>query len=271
MMTKAVQVYQDVTALNTESRKLLYREILDEDIFTERGKHFARALKKLVFKGEIESYEQWFKDDESLSGLRESELTRVLPVYICLASPEVSEDLFIQILGRYERNTQSSIADSIAFYLDGNEGLSGEYFIRVQHVMLALSRLAPVDSSICGLGEDNLIRMFNRYLSRVSYNGNGNYCLWPLFFEQFDSGFAELHSQFGERDELIIKLLQELFGSEPHHSGAYVDVSFVGFCRRYFSRNLSSEFLSYLDRVYFSIAEDQRITFDGSKILPVDM
>ncbi|WP_139272691.1 hypothetical protein [Pseudomonas anguilliseptica] len=150
-MTEPVRVYQDITNLNTEERKALYREILEEDCFSERGKRFARALKTLVFKGEIESYEQWFKDEEELSGLRENDLTSLLPVYLCLASLEVSVDFFAQILGRYDKESQTSIAGLIVSYLDSSPDLSEAYFIRVQHIMLALERLAPVDSLVCGL------------------------------------------------------------------------------------------------------------------------
>ncbi|SED84700.1 hypothetical protein [Pseudomonas anguilliseptica] len=117
------------------------------------------------------------------------------------------------------------------------------------------------------LGEDNLIRMFNRFLSRVSYEANSSRCLWPLFSDQFDRGFAEVHKQFGKNDKYILALIQELFGSAPNHPGAYVDTGFIDFCQRYFSRTFSPEFLAYLDGLYFSIAEDKRITWDGSKIL----
>lgn len=266
-MTEPVRVYQDITNLNTEERKALYREILEEDIFVERGKRFSRALKTLMFKGEIESYEQWFKDEEELSGLRENDLTYLLPVYLCLASPEVSVDFFAQILGRYDREAQRSIADLIVSYLGSKLSLSEAYFIRVQNIMLALEHLAPFDSLIGGLGEDNLIRMFNRFLSRVSYKANSGHCLWLIFFNSFDKGFSTLHKQFGNREEDIIVLIQGLFGSAPNHPDAYADAGFISFCQRYFSRTFSPEFLAYLDNIYQSIPEDRRIRLDGDKIL----
>lgn len=266
-MTESMVVYQDVNNLNTEERKALYREILEEDCFRERGKRFARALKTLMFKGEIESYEQWFKDVKELSGLRENDLTSQLPVYLCLASPEVSVDLFAQIFGRYDKHLHTSVAGQIVIYLDGNLSLSDAYFTRVQHIMLALERLAPVDSPIGCLSEDRVARIFNRFLSCVSYEANSSRCLWPLFCEEFDKGFATLYKQFGKNEEYIFVLMQDLFGSAPNHPDAYADNGFINFCQRYFSRNFSSEFLAYLDGIYQSISEGRRIRLDGDKIL----
>ncbi|SED84309.1 hypothetical protein SAMN05421553_3459 [Pseudomonas anguilliseptica] len=65
-MTEPVRVYQDITNLNTEERKALYREILEEDCFGERSKRFTRASKTLMFKGEIESYGKRSIDPTSL-------------------------------------------------------------------------------------------------------------------------------------------------------------------------------------------------------------
>lgn len=266
-MTESVRVYQDVTILNTEERKALYREILEEDVFGERSKRFTRALKTLMFKGEIESYEQGVHDEAELGGRRENDLTHLVPAYLCLASPEVSVDFFVQILGRYNKAVQASVADQIVIYLDGSPGLSEAYFTRLQHIILALERLAPSDSLVCGLGEGRLIRMFNRFLSRVSYKANSSRCLWPLFSDQFDKGFAALHKQFGSREEDIVVLIQDLFGSAPNHPDAYADAGFISFCQRYFSRTFSPEFLAYLDDIYQSIPEDRRVRLDGDKIL----
>lgn len=266
-MTESVQVYQDVTTLNTEERKALYREILEEDHFGERSKRFTRALKTLMFKGEIESYEQGLDDETELGGRRENDLTHLVPAYLCLASPDVSVDSFAQILGRYNEAVQASVAGQIVIYLDGNPGLSEAYFTRVQHMMLALARLAPADSSIGGLGEGRAIRLFNRFLSRISYKANSSRCLWSLFLDQFDKGFAEVHKKFGSREEDIDRLIKELFGSAPNHPEAYTDAGFISFCQRYFFRRLSPEFLSYLDDIYQSIPEDRRIGLHGDKIL----
>ncbi|SED84547.1 hypothetical protein SAMN05421553_3464 [Pseudomonas anguilliseptica] len=176
-------------------------------------------------------------------------------------------DFFAQILGRYNKAVQTSVAGQIVVYLDGGPSLSEAYFSRLQHMLLALGRLAPIDSLIGGLSEDRVIRMFNRFLSRVSYEANSSRCLWPLFSDQFDKEFAALHKQFGNREEDIIVLMQGLFGSAPNHPDAYTDAGFINFCQRYFSRTFSPEFLAYLDGLYFSIAEDKRIVWGGSKIL----
>lgn len=262
-----IQVYPQGCQLKTEERKALYQKLLENDhCFGERGKGFTRALKTLVFEGKIESYEQAIKDEESLWGSRENDLGYMLPAYICLASPVVSEEFFIEILSRYSRDIAISIASDVVVCWDGGV-FDDDMFSRIKCLMHTLDHMPGVDFPLVGIGVNKLSRMFNRFLSRVCHKGAGNKYLFPYFLERFNENFNNVISGFDGRLADISELLECLFGSQPKTIDAYADVEFINFCQLYFSRALGAEFLDYLDNIYQSIPENRRIRLDGDKIL----
>ena len=263
-----IQAYPQDCHLKTGERKALYQQLLENDhCFGERGKGFTRALKTLVFEGKIESYEQVIKDEESLWGSRENDLGYMLPAYICLASPVVSEEFFIEILSRYPRDIAISIASDVAVYLDGGSMFDGDMFSRIKCLMHALDHMPGVDFPLVGIGRSNLARMFNGFLSGVCYKGAGEKYLFPFYMYRFNENFNNIISDFNGRLADISELLECLLGSRPKTIAAYADIEFINFCQLYFSRSLGPEFLAYLDSIYQSIPENRRIRLDGNKIL----
>lgn len=263
-----IQVYPQDSQLKTEERKALYQQLLENDhCFGERGKGFTRALKTLVFEGKIESYEQAIKDEESLWGSRENDLGHMLPAYICLASPVVSEEFFIEVLSRYSKDIATAIAGDVVAGLDRRTALSDDMFSRVKCLLHALDHIPGVDFPLVGIGGDNLVRMFNRFLSRICYEGISRNALFPSFIERFNTDFNDLFTHLEKRSKNLVELLECLFGSRPKTLDAYTDIEFINFCRLYFSRSLGQEFLAYLDNIYQSIPENRRVRLDGDKIL----
>lgn len=263
-----IQVYPQGCQLKTEERKALFQQLRENDsCFGEKGKGFPRALKTLVFEGKIESYEQSIKDEESLWGSRENDLGYMLPAYICLASPAVSEDFFTEILSKCSKDVITAVASDVVVWLDGRRTLSDDVFIRVQCLLHSLNSMEGVNSPQVGIGGGNLARMFNEFLSSVCYHGNSKRCLFPFFIKDVGGNFTEVMARAKKRVKNLRELLEWLLGSRPKTIDAYTDIEFINFCRLYFSRSLGQEFLVYLDDIYQSIPENRRIRLDGDKIL----
>jgi hypothetical protein len=265
-MTKEFfRVYPEGIELKTAERKTLYKELLEEDHFGERGKGFVRALKRLVFEGEVESYEECVEDPDALLGRRENDLGYMLGAYICLAAPLPDIAFYKEVLSRYSRDICLNMASSAAIYIDGS-GVSADYLNRVGLLIEAISEV--LTELGCGLEKGgSYSRMFVRFFSRVCHEGTSNNCLFPRFLRVVDSVFVDLLEEPTRNfDFCASEILPMLFGGSPANVAAYTDEQFIVFLKGYFSREYTPALLEYLDAVYYSIPEEKRIRLDGDKI-----
>jgi hypothetical protein len=227
-----IRVYPDSPLLQVDDRQQLHQEILEKISLGEfRKKDFAYALKQLCFHGKIESYRERILDPGELIS-RINALGTYVQAYICLASPVVEEDFFLSILSNYKDQANKELAGDLVIYFDCKAELSDELFQRMRCLLRALKLAVP------GALHYQYIRMFTRFLSRVSYDGSsaGN-------------------------------LTTELLSGEADTEHAYEDAGFCEFMSAYFGRRLGANLLAYLDEIYHSISEDRRIRMENGSIV----
>lgn len=267
-MTKGYfRVYPKGVDLKAEERKILYKELLEKDVFGERGKNFTRALKRLVFEGELESYEPFLECEDELGGYRQNDLSEMLAVYICLAAPCLDLDFYKTILRRYECLLIINMSDCAISYVDGSSSASLTFMRKIGFFIEAADDVLSEGGYLLALEGNSFVKMFSGFFSKVCYEGNGNNCLFPQFFSRFDS----LCSAILGRHKKYMKVTSEgsismLFGSAAVDAGGYSDEAFKFFFRQYVNREFTPALLEYLDAVYYSIPEEKRIRLDGDKI-----
>lgn len=266
-MTKEfLRVYPEGIELKTAERKTLYKELLEEDHFGERGKGFVRALKRLVFEGEVESYEECVEDPDALLGRRENDLGYMLGAYICLAAPLPNIGFYKEVLSRYSRSVCLNMASFASIYIDGSS-VSADYLNRVGLLIEAASEVLTGLGGGLEKGTSVYPKMFVRFFSRVCHRGTSHNCLFPRFLKIIDSAFIEiLDNSRGSFDSCASELLPMLLGGSAANFAAYTDEQFIVFLKGYFSREYTPALLEYLDAVYYSIPEEKRIRLDGDKI-----
>ncbi|WP_431482978.1 hypothetical protein [Pseudomonas solani] len=268
MTNSLIQVYLKDVNLKSDERKRLYKEILEKDFFGERDKYFQRAFKRLMFEGELETYELLLSETDELGIRRPNNLGHMAGAYICLASPLPSVDFYQSVLRRYPYVTCLDIAEAAVRYIDGDSSVSSDLILRARCLIEA------VDGVAAELGKDFVVdgscyaRIFGGFLSNVSYCGSSENCLFPYFLPKIDASISSFTGQAKKlMDDYSEDLLKQLFSGEANHPTAYLDEEFKIFFSRYVAREYTSQFLSYLDGVYNAISLDKRIQWDGAKIL----
>ena len=266
-MTRSfVRVYSEEAELKTDERKHLYKELMEEDVFGERGKGFARALKRLVFEGELEAYDISIVDPNAFLGRRENDLGHMMAVYLCLAAPLPDVEFYKKILRLYAKDIILDISIAAVSYIDGSP-VSADL---IERVGVLISAAADVFSEGGGSFEESgavYYNLFGSFFSRVCYEGSSHNSLFPRFLKKIDSVFMVVLERSAKGFELCArKLLPKLFGSAPVSYAAYADEQFILFLKGYFSREYTPALLEYLDAVYYLIPEEKRIRLDGDKI-----
>ncbi|WP_308726146.1 hypothetical protein [Metapseudomonas otitidis] len=267
-MTRSfVRVYSEEAELKTDERKRLYKELMEKDVFGERGKNFPRALKRLVFDGELESYEPFLECEDELGGYRQNDLSEMLAVYICLAAPCLDLDFYKAILRRYECLLIINMSDCAISYVDGSSSASLTFMRKIGFFIEAADDVLSEGGYLLALEGNSFVKMFSGFFSKVCYEGNGNNCLFPRFFSRFDSLCSAILGRHKKYMEVTSEgSISMLFGSAAVDAGGYSDEAFKFFFRQYVNREFTPALLEYLDAVYYSIPEEKRIRLDGDKI-----
>ena len=262
MPNALIQIYSEEAALHTAERKQLHAAILEHIHLGEfKTREFIPALKRLCFKGEIESFNQRILDPGEMIS-RINPLGTDIHAYLCLASPVVSEAFFVSILQRYPQQAITDMGIEVVRRMDGNACPGPELHTRIRCLVGAVRQIIPEDTFQYLSG-----RMFSRFLSRVCYgddtlNGESSaYCLVVDWWEVVDQ-FIGLREDL----ESTQKLATRLFGGRPETPDAYQDARFLQFCEQYFARRFGAHLLAFLDEVYHAIPQEQRIRVENGAI-----
>ncbi|MES2820117.1 MAG: hypothetical protein V4812_14140 [Pseudomonadota bacterium] len=242
-------------------RKALYSELLEIDCLEDRPKGFKKALKELVLEGKIETRELLIPDENSITGRRYNSLGyRGLPIYWCLASPDSSYEKMVEILRPYSNIDFLNTLSDIVGYTDGWNH-STTLFENYKNMVNAL-----LDSLSQDEAWDQLNHMFNKTLHPRN-EIYSRHLLFPFFFERYNLEFEKLEQPLTSRNIKNVGVgLKKFFSGKVITPAYYTDDWFVNFFYRYQNRNLTPTFLNFLDGIYCSIEENQRIKFTDNKI-----
>lgn len=261
MTTDFVQIYPVDNALRTPEREALYAEIREKvDLGEFNKKTFEPALQRLVFEGQVESR------NERIGGPRDP-MTRINPLgthvhaYLCLASPVVSEEAFVEILRHYKEASVTDMAIELTERFDGTRRhrFSPALQARNRCLVQALRQVIPAPSFQYRYG-----RMFSGFLSRACYRGTTEQSLVTDCWDGVDAFVAT-----GSSDQLddIRNLATQLFSGEAEEPAGYRDCGVIAFCDQYFNRQFGPHLLALLDTIYQSIEPEKRLRIEQGAIV----
>lgn len=259
MTTDFVQIYPADAALQTPEREALCAELLEHvDLGEFTKKTFAPALKRLCFEGRIESR------DERIGGVRDparriNPLGTYVQAYLCLASPVVSEDAFVEILKHYKQASVTDLAIELTERFDGTRRhhFSPALHARVRCLVQALRQVISAESFQYRCG-----RMFSGFLSRACYDGTTEDALVTDCWDGVDAYIAR-----GQDVENIRDLATTLFSGEAEEPAGYRDAGVIAFCQRYLQRQFGPHLLALLDDVYQAIEPVRRLRVEHGAIV----
>lgn len=259
MTNDFVQIYPADAALRTPEREALYAELAEKvDLGEFKKKTFVPALQRLVFEGKIESRA------ERIGGMRDP-VQRINPLgtyvhaYLCLASPVVTEDAFVEILQHYKEASIRDMAADLVRRFDGTQwchagpGLQA----RIRCLVRALPRVIPAESFQYHCG-----RMFSGFLSRACYRGTTEQ---SLVTDCWDG--VEAYIALGKDVDSIRDLATTLFSGEAEEPAGYQDAGVIAFCERYLQRGFGPHLLALLDDVYQAIDPERRLRVEHGAIV----
>ena len=104
---------------------------------------------------------------------------------------------------------------------------------------------------------------------QLALHGTSVYSLTPCIFDKLERAFRRESFDPGAsaKAENAVKPLRKLWCGEATMLSAYEDEWFVQFSKRFFAKDLASDFQALCEDVYQSIPLDQRVTFDGKRLL----
>lgn len=267
-MTKEwISVYSENCDLKTSARRDLYRIVLDElrNSFGDAPKKFPQALKVLFFEGKVETYRSIIPDERELSGKRYNDLGPTPYVFICLASPVVSVDFYKEVLSNYQLESLKSAVAGIFDIRTARSHWSDDLVSRMSILLRALDESLSKEG---GVGAGKLLLFFLNLFSVLSSHGTSRLAMCKGVAQRFYQDFEIIQSEPG-RDDKLARLAQRvrvLLNGQADNCNAYTDDWFVDFIRNYFSRGFTPSFLKFLDEIYGSLPEVQRIGWDGQRI-----
>lgn len=267
-MTKEwISVYPEGYDLKTPQRKELYKMIFDElrDSFGDAPKKFPRALKVLFFEGKVETYSPTILDERELSGTRYNDLGPTPCVFICLASPVVSVEFYNEVLGNYQAGSLRGATAGIFDIRTARTHWSGDLVNRMSVLLQALDESLSKEG---GVGIGKLLLFFLNLFAMLNSRGTSKLAMCKRVAQRFYQGFDDIQFDPARANKVatLAQRIMVLLNGEADNRDAYTDDWFVDFIRRYFSRDFSPSFLQFLDKLYESLPEEQRIGWDGQKI-----
>lgn len=274
-MTKEwISVYPEGYDLKTEERKALYRFILArlKDSFGDAPKSFTEALKVLFFEGKLEMYSPSVPDKKELIGRRLNSLGGSPYVFMCLASPVVSLNFYKKILANYDEKAfvggVYGIFDRRGGQLDWSDDLVLRFSLLLQALDEAESKegCVPVDGRI---PLSMLYFFFKEIFYQLNKNGSSRLAFGKVLVERFSQRLPAIRSDelwVGKYRDLTAREISSLLSGSSSRPEAYADAWFVSFLGRYFLRDFNPDFLQFMDELYESIPETQRIVWNGQKV-----
>lgn len=259
MTADFIQIYPADAALQTPDRQALYAELLEHiDLGEFTKKTFAPALKRLCFEGRIESRQ------ERIGGLRDPNV-RINPLgtyvhaYLCLASPEVSEEAFVEILKHYKQASVNDMAIELTERFDGTRRhhASPALHARIRCLVQALRQVISAQSF-----QYRCARMFSGFLSRACYRASTEHSLVTDCWDGVDAYLA-----LGEDVTSIRNLATTLLSGEAEEPAGYQDSGVIQFCERYLGREFGPHLLALLDDVYQAIEPARRLRVEQGAIV----
>ena len=273
-MTKEwISVYPEGCDLKTPERKDLYKFILSrlKDAFGDVPKKFTQALKTLFFEGKIETYSPSVLDKKELMGRRPNNLGGRPYVFICLASPVVSLEFYKGVLKNYEEKFFEGGVIGV-FDRRGQYDWSDDLILRFSVLLQALDEAESKEGGVPDDGRipsSMLYFFFKEIFYQLNKNGSSRLAFGKVLVERFSQRLPAIRVDelwVGKYRDLTAKEISSLLSGSSGRPEAYEDDWFVGFVSRYFSRNFNSDFLQFMDELYESIPEAQRIGWDGQRI-----
>ena len=259
MTTDFLQIYPADASLRTPEREALFAELLEKaDLGEFTRKTFVPALKRLVFEGQIESRA------ERIGGLRDP-MRRINPLgtyvhaYLCLASPVVTEDAFVEILQHYQEASIMGMAINLVRRFDGTQWCHAgpQLQLRIRCLVSALARVLPARAfqSLCG-------DMFSGFLSRACYRGSTEQSLVTDCWAGVDAYVAQ-----GQVKDSIHTLAATLFSGEAEEPAGYRDSGVLAFCERFVNRQFGPHLLALLDTIYLAVEPARRLRIEHGTIV----
>ncbi len=255
MTEQHFQVFELADPKSAE-RKALFEQV--QGFFKTKSSRvspdFYKRLKLLHFTGELQL------QPEARDGMTPSHA----PMSLCMCSPVVDEELFCGYFRDYgSRHSVTAIRELIVTHI--RLGALLQY-------PLLLERWQKLAQVVYG-DEERLEQCMTSLLEAVfwqlAYKGKSEYSLTPVVFASIERVFNlskvdNYHKDFFDR---ATKHLKMLWSAEVEAVAAYEDEWFVQFSRRFFAKELAADFQALCESVYQSIPSDQRVTFDGKRLL----
>lgn len=274
-MTKDwISVYPDGCDLKSPERRELYKRVLMDlkGYFGDTPKKFGQALKVLFFEGRIDTYSPSVPDKKELMGRRPNNLGGSPYVFICLASPVVSLRFYKEVLKQYEEKCFEGGVFGVFGVRGGKYTWDDDFIMRFS---LLLQALDEAESKEGGVPVDGRIPLsmlyffFKEIFYQLNKNGSSRLAFGKVLVERFSQRLPSIRSDelwVGKYRDLTAKEISNLLSGSSGRPEAYEDAWFVGFVSRYFSRGFNPDLLQFVDEIYESIPEAQRIGWDGQKI-----
>ena len=216
---------------------------------------FYKRLKLLHFTGALQL------QPEARDGMTPSHA----PMCLCMSSPIVNEDVFRGYFRDYgSRHSATTVIELIVTHI--RLGALIEYPLLLERWQLMARIVFFEDDAVLSGSMANLLAAVFGHLAG---RGTSVYSLIPGIFDKLEHAFkSELFDPGASAmAENAMDRLRTLWCGEATMLSAYEDEWFVQFSKRFFAKDLASDFQALCEDVYQSIPLDQRVTFDGKRLL----
>lgn len=255
MTEQHFQVFELVDPKSAE-RKALFEQV--QGFFKTKSSRvspdFYKRLKLLHFTGELQL------QPEARDGMTPSHA----PMSLCMCSPVVDEELFRGYFLDYgSRHSFGTVTELITTHI--RLGALIQFPLLLERWQQMIRIVLAEDGEI----EKRMTSLLEAVYWQLAYEGKSAYALTPAIFAHIERIFSlsqinSYHENFVNR---ATKNLKVLWSGEAEAVAAYEDEWFVQFSRRFFAKELAADFQALCESVYQSIPSEQRVTFDGKRLL----
>lgn len=255
MTEQHFQVFELVDPKSAE-RKALFEQV--QGFFKTKSSRvspeFYKRLKLLHFTGELQL------QPEARDGMTPSHA----PMSLCMCSPVVDEELFRGYFRDYgSRHSAMAVRELIVTHI--RLGALLQYPLLLER----WQKLTKIVYGEEGRLEKALANFLGAVFWQLAYKGIAAYSLTPAIFSNIEEIFklSDIDSYDSDFTDSATKHLKMLWSGEAKAAEAYEDEWFVEFSKRFFAKELAADFQALCESVYQSIPSDQRVTFDGERLL----
>ena len=215
---------------------------------------FYRRLKLLHFTGTLQL------QPDGGEGMTPSHA----PMCLCMCSPAVDEDVFLGYFRDFgSRHSFGTVLELITSHI--RLGALIQFPLLLERWQ-CMARIVFVEDDVI---EPYMTTLLAAVFWQLAYEGKSAYSLVPEIFINIERVFklGQINSYHEDFINRATKNLKALWSGEAEAVGAYEDEWFVQFSKRFFAKDLASDFQALCEDVYQSIPLDQRVTFDGKRLL----